>query len=78
MSAVRQNLHALTFLAVKEFLFKGTHPSLENIEYVIHLGPLTTENMAKKSFSDYLSLKKAFEVEILVLHGPEKTSMSPD
>jgi hypothetical protein len=34
--------------------------------------------MAKNLFSDYFSLKKAFEVEILVLKGAEKESMGPD
>ena len=34
--------------------------------------------MADKSFSEYFSLKKAFEVEILVLQAAEKESMSPD
>jgi hypothetical protein len=34
--------------------------------------------MAKKSCSDYLSLKKAFEVKILMLQGAEKESMGQD
>jgi hypothetical protein len=34
--------------------------------------------MVKKSFSNKFSLKKAFEVEILILQAAEKESMSPD
>ena len=34
--------------------------------------------METKSFSDYLSLNKAFEVELLMLQGADKESMGPD
>jgi hypothetical protein len=39
---------------------------------------MNNENMAKNLFSDDdFSLKKAFEVEIIVLQGAEKESMGP-
>ena len=60
------------------YIIKWTLLSFDIFSYVIQLGLLNTGNIAKKSFSDYFSLKKAFEVEILVLQAAEKTSMSPD